>query len=209
MGVGAQRHTERAGQAKIGQLEIAILVNQQILGLQVTMQDPVGVAVADALAQLHHELLDHLVVHAQRLPGQPRPLGQRLAPATLADGQRLHVLLQVEVEELKDQIQLVAVGVDNVEQADNVGVVHLLEEGDLANGRGWHALILGFEADLLQRDDSLVFGGEVPRLVDDSVGAWGVSRAVKRLHEALCTSRGQHTLSNLLQFLVVLHRGPW
>lgn len=65
-----------------------------------------------------------------------------------------------------------AVGVYDVQQADNVGVVHLLEQGDLANGGRGDALIFGFEADLLEGDDALVLGGEVARLVDNSISSW-------------------------------------
>jgi hypothetical protein len=169
VGVCAQGNTESAGQTEISKLEIAVLVNQQVLGLQVAMQDAVGMAVAHALAQVHHELLHHHVVHDQRLSSQPRAVWQRLAPATVADGQRLHVLLQIAVEELKHQVQLVAIGMHDVEQAHDVGVVHLLKQRDLADGRRWDALIFGLEADLLEGDDALVLGGEVLGLVDDSV----------------------------------------
>lgn len=185
VGVCAERHAKGAGEPKIGELEVAVFVDEQVLRLEVAVQDAVGVAVAHALAQLHHELLDHGVVHDQCLARQPRALGQRLATAALVDGQRLHVLLEVAVEELKHQVQLVAVGVHNVEQAHNVRVVHLLEQRDLADGRRRHALVLGLEADLLERHDALVLGGEVARLVYDTVCA----------------------LPNLLHLLVVFHGG--
>jgi hypothetical protein len=66
----------------------------------------------------------------------------------------------------------VAVGVHNVQQADNVGVVHLLEQRDLANGGRGNALIFGFEANLLECDNALVLCCEVAGLVDNSVGSW-------------------------------------
>jgi uncharacterized protein (UPF0212 family) len=169
VGVCAEGHAKGAGQPKVGELEVAVLVDEQVLGLEVAVQDAVGVAVAHALAQLHHELLDHVVVHVEHLVRQPRALGQRLSAAALADGQRLHVLLQVAVEELKHQVQLVAVGVHDVEQPHDVGVVHLLEQRDLADSRRRDAFIFGLKADLLEGDDALVLGGEVLGLVDDSV----------------------------------------
>jgi len=49
------------------------------------VQHAVGVAVPDALAQLHHELLHHLVVHDEALSRKTGALWQRLAPSTLAD----------------------------------------------------------------------------------------------------------------------------
>lgn len=58
MGVGAERNTEGASQTEIGQLQVALLVDEQVLWLQVTVQDAVGVAVARALEELKSELLD-------------------------------------------------------------------------------------------------------------------------------------------------------
>ena len=61
---------------------------------------------------------------------------------------------------------------DDVEEAHDVGVVHFLEKRDLANGSGGNAFIFGFQSNLLEGDDALVFGGEVARLVDNSVSSW-------------------------------------
>lgn len=94
-----------------------------------------------------------------------------LTTTTLADRQSFHVLLQVEVYEFEDEVQLVAVGVDDVEKAEDIGVVHLFEEGDFANGSGRDALILSLEADLLESDDAVVGRGEVAGFVDDAVRA--------------------------------------
>ena len=94
---------------------------------------------------------------------------QRLATTTLAHRQRLHVLLQIQVQVLEDEVELVAVGMDNVEQADNVRVVHFLEQGHLTDGGGWDALILGPEANLLERNNALVGSAQVESLVDDTV----------------------------------------
>lgn len=168
MCVRAQGHTKGASQTEIRQLEVAIRVDQQVLRLQVAVQHTVSVAVSDSLAQLHHELLDHL-----RSQGdvQPRALGQRLAATTLVDRERLHVLLQIDVEVLEDEVELVTVGVYDVQEAHNVLVVHLLEQGDLADGSGRHAFVFGLEPDLLEGDDALVLGRQVLCLVDDSVRA--------------------------------------
>lgn len=99
-------------------------------------------------------------------------LGQRLATATLADRKSLHVFLQIHVQILEDKVELVAVGVDNVEQAHNVWVVHLFEERDLADGGGRDAFILGLQANLLERDNALVRSAQVDGFVDDTVCAW-------------------------------------
>ena len=77
------------------------------------------------------------------------PLRKRLPPPALAHRQRLHVLLQVQVQVLEHEVQLMTVGVHNVEQTDDVRVDHLLEEGNLADGGGGDAFVFGFETDLL------------------------------------------------------------
>jgi hypothetical protein len=58
VGVSAERNTESASQTEIGQLQVALLVDEQVLRLQVTVQDTVGVAVARALEKLQSEFLD-------------------------------------------------------------------------------------------------------------------------------------------------------
>jgi hypothetical protein len=167
--VCTQWDTEGAGQTEIGQLEIAVLVNQKVLWLQVTVQHATRVAVLDTLTQLHHELLDHLVVHDDLLTSKARAFGQGLASTALAHRQGFHVFLHIEVEELHDQVQLMTIGVHDVEEADDIGVVHLFEKGNLADGGRWHAFIFGFEADFLEGDNALVLCGEISRFVHDSI----------------------------------------
>jgi len=58
VGVGAQRDAEGAGQAEVGELEVAFFVDEEVLGLEVAVQDAVGVAVADAVQELRGEFLD-------------------------------------------------------------------------------------------------------------------------------------------------------
>jgi hypothetical protein len=100
----------------------------------------------------------------------------------------------------------VAVGVYDVEEADNVGVVHLFEERDLADGSRGDALILGFETNLLEGDNALVLGGEVAGLVDNTICSLAMSaRAPYTSEEAELLQRRLRTLSDLFQLLVVLH----
>ena len=105
------------------------------------------------------------------LPALHDALGEWLASATLRDGEGFHVLLQVQIQELEDQIEFVAVGVHDVEEADDVGIAHLFEEGDLADGGGGDAFIFGFQADLLEGDDALVGSRQVAGFVDHPVRA--------------------------------------
>lgn len=64
-----------------------------------------------------------------------------------------------------------AVCVDNVEQAHDVGVVHFLEERDLADGGGGNSLVLSLEADLLEGDNTLIGSAQVEGLVNNTVCA--------------------------------------
>lgn len=98
-------------------------------------------------------------------------LRQRLAATTLADGQSLHVLLQIHVQVLEDEVELVTVGVDDVEEAHDVGVVHFLEKRDLTNGSGRDTFIFGFEADLLEGDNALIGSAQVEGFVNNTVRA--------------------------------------
>lgn len=169
MGVSAQRNTKCSCQTEISQLQVTLTVNQQVLWLEITMKDAMAVAVADAFHHLCHELLDHLIIQTQ-IGAHHRSIGKSLATAALAYWQGLHVFLQVEIEELKDEVQFVAVCVDNVEQLDNVRVMHFFEQRDLADGGAGNAFIFGLQSDLLQSNYAVgmvQFSG----LVDDTVGS--------------------------------------
>jgi len=62
----------------------------------------------------------------------------------------------------------VAVGVHDVEEAHDGGVVHFFEEGNFADGGGGDAFVFCFETDLLEGDDAAGVG-EVAGFVDDAV----------------------------------------
>lgn len=82
------------------------------------MKDPILVAERSALQQLVHETPD----------------GDRVQGATISMG--IHILLQIAITELEDEDKL-GLGVNNVVQADDVDVLELLHEGNLADGGGW------------------------------------------------------------------------
>lgn len=173
MGVGAQGYTKGTGQTKVGQLQVTLLVDQQVLRLEVAVQDAMGVAEADAMAELIHELLDDLGAQAQVCELVTGARGQSAASTAIRHRQSLHVLLEVEIEEFADEIELVTVGVNNVKQADNVGVSHLLEQRDFADGGRGDALIFGFKSDLLEGNDAIVVKA-VECLVNDAICTYGV-----------------------------------
>ena len=52
VGVGARRYAERAGEAKVGQFQVALLVDEKVLRLKVTVQDTVRVAKRDTRDRL-------------------------------------------------------------------------------------------------------------------------------------------------------------
>mmetsp|Transcript_56948 Transcript_56948/g.180181 ORF Transcript_56948/g.180181 Transcript_56948/m.180181 type:complete len:344 (+) Transcript_56948:281-1312(+) len=139
VGVGFDGHGEGAAQAKVRNLQdVLSLVHQEILGLEVPVHDPVPVAVRHALEELVHEVLDG-------------GAGQRVGRATARE---VHVLLEVRVEVLEDQVEdglVVLLHVLDREEANHVdALAEHLQEGDLAKGGGRDALLLHLEAGLLQ-----------------------------------------------------------
>lgn len=52
MGIGAQGNPKGASQSKVSQFDGPKLIDEQVLRLQVSVNDPVGVAEADPLQQL-------------------------------------------------------------------------------------------------------------------------------------------------------------
>ena len=154
MCIRPQRHAKGPGQTKIRQLQVPLPINQKVLGLQIPVQHPVAMTIPYTKHELQREFLDHGLAQPQipqRISGRAL---QFLAAAAVGHGKGFHVFLQVEVEVLEDKVELVAVGVDDVEEADDVGVFHLFEEGDLADGGGGDAFIFGLETDLLEGDDA-------------------------------------------------------
>jgi hypothetical protein len=50
--VGPQGDTESPGESEIGELEVSLLVNEEVLGLEVAMEDAVRVEVVDSFDEL-------------------------------------------------------------------------------------------------------------------------------------------------------------
>jgi hypothetical protein len=59
--VRPERDAKRSGEPKVGELEVAVLVDEQVLGLEIAVEDPVGVAVVEALDELQRESLQSSV----------------------------------------------------------------------------------------------------------------------------------------------------
>lgn len=58
VGVGAEGDAEGASETEVADLEVAVFVDEEVLGLEIAVQDAVGVAVADSEEELVAELLD-------------------------------------------------------------------------------------------------------------------------------------------------------
>ena len=141
---------EGAREAEVGDLQQALLVEQQVRRLEVAVDQPAGVAVEQRLEALVH---DELLVH-------------RLEDVGADDG------VEVGLHVVEDEVDvLVVLRLQHVLQPDDVLVprqplqVHDLAEGALCVGR-----VLEGVKDLLQRDDPL--GLLVDRLEDDGVRAF-------------------------------------
>ena len=95
--VCANGDAKGAGKTKVGQLDVALAIDEQVLWLEVTVQHTARVAKLNALEQLEHVGLDNVWLEAANA---------------------LHVLLQVPVKELKGKVK-VAVRVNHLEQAES------------------------------------------------------------------------------------------
>ena len=97
-------------EAEVGDLEVAALVDEEILGLEVTVEDAVGVAEADGGDKLLEVPSRGILLEAA--------LGDAREELPAAD-------------ELHGEVDLGPSGHD-LEEADDVGVAHAAEDGDLA-----------------------------------------------------------------------------
>jgi hypothetical protein len=114
VGESVNGDSECSGETEIRKLELSFEVDEEILWLQIAVQDSVGVAEVNALQELMHKGFD----------------GDRGQCSSLA--LCVHVLLQVLVHVFEDQHELI-LGVDNIVEADDVLVLQLLHQGNLAD----------------------------------------------------------------------------
>mmetsp|Transcript_5011 Transcript_5011/g.8544 ORF Transcript_5011/g.8544 Transcript_5011/m.8544 type:complete len:261 (-) Transcript_5011:25-807(-) len=159
---------ESSSQAEVSQLEHSLPVDEQVLGLEVSVQHLVLVALGDSIKQLVKEGLD-LVFHEGSLG-------------------LVKELLEVLVEELEDECELL-ISVQHINQSYDVGVLELLEESNLPDGSTGNTLVLRLESDGLESVD--LSGVHVPRLMNHSVSS--LSNLLQllvlidlRLHASIC-----------------------
>ena len=149
--VGTDGDLKGARKPKVGNLQLALTVDQQVLRLQVAVHDAARVADGHTLEELVHVGLDQRHAHAIRPAG-------------------IHVFFEVFVEPLENEVEAV-LGVLYVHQVDDVGVRELLQKGDLTERRGRDAFVLDLETDLLECDHAACrLSDEARRFVDDLMG---------------------------------------
>jgi len=182
MRVALERDGEGAAEAQISDLENPLLlVQKQVLGLEIAVEDAVAVAVRDALAELEEKALNKL--------GSKGPSIRALAVG-------VYELLEVSVEVLEYEVEdglgegvgggLVGFGnlvhvFDGEEAHDVDGLGEKLQKRDLSERRRRHALLVHLQTRLLQRHH--VAASFLACLVHFPIGSF----------------------SHLLQLLVLLH----
>jgi hypothetical protein len=123
--------TKGTTETKICQFELAPTVDEQVLGLEISVHDPIGVAEFDAAQQLVHEWLDYGGIEC----------------ATIAVC--AHVAVEISlVHVLEDEHQFV-LGVDDIVQGDYILVLQLFHQRDFADG-GARSAFFEVEMDLLE-----------------------------------------------------------
>ena len=133
VGEGVDRDAKGSCETKVGQFELTFVVDEEVLGFQISMEDAVLVAESNALKELVHEGFDRDVVQL---------------PATAAG---VHVFLEVFVHVFENEHELV-LGVDDVVERHNVFMFQFFHEGDLAYGGG-RGTFFGVEVDFFEGDE--------------------------------------------------------
>lgn len=106
---------EGASETEVCKFELTSSIDQQILGLEISMEHTILVAEVDSSEQLLHEGFD----------------GHGVELATVAA--RVHVFLQIFVHVFKHEHEFVF-GVDYVVEGDDVFVLEFLHQADFADG---------------------------------------------------------------------------
>ncbi len=111
MGIGVQRDGEGAGEAEVSDLEGSVVVDEDVGGLEITVEDAVGVAEGEALEELEHVGLDLV-------------LWDSTCPSIVPD-----VGAEVGLKELEDKLDVSTV-LDYFLEHDYVRVLEFHQDGD-------------------------------------------------------------------------------
>ncbi len=143
--VGVHGDLEGAGETEVGDLEGVVVLEEDVGGLQVAVNDAVAVAEVETFEELSHENLE--------LTSEEGLLA-------------VESLLEILVDVLEDEEELGAVA-DNVEEVDDVAVVNFLEDGDLTEGGLRNTFVAAVEAHLLEGDN--LAGLTIDGAIDDTI----------------------------------------
>lgn len=150
VGECVDRDSECSRQTEIGEFQLPFIIDEEVLGFEIAMQDAVFVAEGDTLEELIHEGFDCDVVELTALAA------------------RVHEFLEVFVHVFEDEHEFVF-GVDDVVEGDDIFVLELFHEGDFADG-GRGGAFFAVEVDFFQGDE---FAGlAVAALKDSCIGAF-------------------------------------
>lgn len=83
MRICAKGYSESTSKPEICQLQVPFLVDEQILRLQISVEDPMAVTVSDPLNQLAHKLLNHRLSQPESTNLRSCAVGQGLASAAV------------------------------------------------------------------------------------------------------------------------------
>lgn len=109
------RNPKSAGKAKIGQFQLTFIIDQQVLGFEIAVEDPVLMAKGDSLQELVHEGPDRNVVKLAA-----RPTG-------------VHVFLEIFVHILEHEHQFV-LGMYDIMKGDDIFMFELLHQRNFSDG---------------------------------------------------------------------------
>lgn len=133
VGEGVDGNAKGSSETEIGEFELPLVVDEEILGFEVAVQDAVLMAKCDTLEELVHEGFDRHVIELTALTA------------------RVHEFLEIFVHVLKDEHELV-LSVDDVVEGDDVFMLELFHERDFANGGG-RCAFFAVEVDFFEGDE--------------------------------------------------------
>ena len=93
MGQGLDGNREGSRKSEVTDLDVTLVGHKEVLRLEVSVDDPFGVAVVNTFQKLVEHLLDTLLSH-----------GAFVLP---------HILLQVVLDKFKNQIEFLLVGLEH------------------------------------------------------------------------------------------------
>lgn len=125
--------------------------------LEIPMEDAVRVAESDATEDLLHERLDHGLRESDALVD------------VVAGLVLVHERFEIVRHELEDQIQPAGLGLDDVEELHDVGVVQFAKERDFANDIAGNAALGRLISEWDALDGNLLVGRRPIATVDHAV----------------------------------------